>query len=354
MAIIERNGNFRVQVGKRINGKYTILFDATYDSEEEAIAVQGVKKLELKEGELGDYRSAKKMTLSDLLLRYKKEVVPHVTNYPNRENSKIEGLRKRKFAKITVAKLKPIHFSQYRDERRLEKGRGSGLIKKKTIKEELALIARVLNYAAAEWEVSLPAGNPVNIRTLLTLLPNDSIKRKPLPRDDNGKSFSFERELIKACAAYGDGELAMYLRFSIETSCRRGALVGLQWENISIDKRIAVVKQKGRSKDETYKVPLTRRAIATLNRLGVKKTGKVFSWTHPDSINMALNRACERAGIEKITPHQFRHEATTRAQAKRWTSAEVKALTGHKTTQMLDNYGHLGAEDILRLMEKIK
>jgi len=198
----------------------------------------------------------------------------------------------------------------------------------------------------------LPAGNPVNVRTLIKLLPNDSIKRKPLPRDENGKSFSSERDLIKACSAYGNGELALYLRFSIETSCRRSALVGLKWENISIDKRIAVVRQKGRLKDETYKVPLTRRAIATLNRLGVKKSGKVFTWTHPDSINTALNRACERAGIEKITPHQLRHEATTRAQARSWTSAEVKALTGHKTTQMLDHYGHLDAEDILRLMDK--
>jgi len=356
MAIENRNGSFRVRVGKRIAGKWTILYDGTFDTEAEAKAVEATKQLELKNGQLGDYRAAKQTTMSDILLRYKKEVVPYITNYPTRENSKIEGLRKRKVASIAVANLEPKHFAEYRDERRKETGRGGGTISKKTIKEELSLLARVLDHAAAEWGTTLPRGNPVSVRSLLKLIRDDAKKRQPLQRNDKGvSSVKAEFELIRACRAYSDGEVAHFVRLAIETACRRNELLTVEWKNIDVDKRIMTVRNKdpkNRADRATRKVPLSRRAIATLRRIGVKKTGNVFTYTHPDSVTIAMRRACLRAGILVVTPHQLRHEATTRAQAKGWTPAQVQALTGHATTQMLDNYGHMQAEDIINLLDK--
>ncbi|GAV19309.1 tyrosine recombinase XerS [Mariprofundus micogutta] len=355
--IEHRNGAYRVRITRRIAGKNTLLFSETFNTETEAKAVEAAKKLELKNGQLGDYRTAKQTTLSDILQRYSRDVVPHISRYPDRDISKINNLRKRSIASIAVAKIEPKHFAEFRDERRQEKGRGGGAtISKKTIKEELSLMHRVLEHASAEWGVTLPRGNPVNVRSLLKLVRDDAKKRQALKRSEKGtSSVKAEFELIRACRDYNDGELANFVRIAIETACRRNELVTLQWENVNINKRIMTVRNKdpmNRADRATRKVPLSRRVIATLRRIGVKKSGNVFTYTHPDTVTVAMRRACKKAGIEKVTPHQLRHEATTRAQAKGWTPAQVMVLTGHETTQMLDNYGHMQAEDIIHLLDK--
>lgn len=352
-----RSGSYRVKITKRISGKNTVLFSETFDSETEAKAMEAVKQLELKNGYLGDYKTAKLTTLSDVLLRYYQEVVPYISRYPEREESKIKNLCKRNLASLAIAKLEPKHFAEYRDERRQEKGRGRsvGTISKKTIKEELSLMRRVLEHASAEWGIFLPRGNPVNVRSLLKLVHNNSQKRQPLKRSKNGSSsIKAEFELMRACRAYHDGELENFARLAIETACRRNELVTLEWSNINIETRIAVVRNKdtkNRPDRITRKVPLSRRAVATLKRIGIKKSGRVFSYTHPDSVTVGMRRACKAAEIDIVTPHQLRHEATTRAQAKGWTPSQIKALTGHLTTQMLDNYGHMQAEDIINLLD---
>jgi len=352
MAITQRGNVYRVQVGKRISGKYTVLFSQTVDTYEDAAVIEAKAKRQLKQGDLGCYKATSQITLGDLLLRYKNEVVPEITQYPKREYSKIDALMRRKMAKVKVVRLKSSHFADYRDERRQEKGRGRDRISRKTIKEELSLMRRILEYAKSNWEIVLPDdGNPINVEMLLKTIRNDRKKRKPLPRNSKGKSFEFERKLIKACENYGDGELALFVRLAIETACRRSALIDLRWEKINVEQRFATVRKKGQEA-ETYNVPLSRRAIATLKRLGIKKRGKVFSWTHPDSVNNAIKRACKRAGLQHTTPHQFRHEGTTRAQAKGLTAAQTKAVTGHSTTQMLDNYGHLDAVDVVDFLDK--
>jgi len=352
MTVKARNGSWHVRITKRIDGKNTLLFSGTFDTQKEAKAIDASKRLELERGELGDYKEARKTTLGDVLKRYGKEVVPHKSSYTGKDNSKIKCLCERHIATIAIARLEAHHFAEYRDMRRKEKGRGRATISKKTIKEELGLMRRVLEYAAGEWQITLPRGNPVNVHSLLEVVRNDAKKRKALPRDDGGSSYAFERKYIKAFENYGDGELALFARFAIETACRRSAILALRWEDINFKARIVMMKQKSKNKDETYKVPLSHRAIATLKRLGVKKAGKVFTWTHRDSITSATKRASVRAGLPMLTPHQFRHEATTRALAKGWTPAQVRALTGHKTTQMLDNYDHLQAEDVLKLLDK--
>nr|EES53795.1 MAG: hypothetical protein UBAL3_48660008 [Leptospirillum ferrodiazotrophum] len=47
-----------------------------------------------------------------------------------------------------------------------------------------------------------------------------------------------------------------------------------------------------------------------------------------------------------LTFHDLRHEATSRLFEKGMNTAEVSAVTGHKTLQMLKRYTHLRAEDL--------
>ena len=67
----------------------------------------------------------------------------------------------------------------------------------------------------------------------------------------------------------------------------------------------------------------------------------------PDSISQAFERVCAATGIEGLTFHDLRHEATSRLFEKGLNPMQVAAITGHKTLQMLKRYTHLRAEDLV-------
>ncbi|WP_123102024.1 site-specific integrase [Acidithiobacillus sulfuriphilus] len=96
-------------------------------------------------------------------------------------------------------------------------------------------------------------------------------------------------------------------------------------------------------------VPLSSRAIATLEALPRNLDGRVFGTTY-EGIHQAFVRACRRAAIDGLTFHDLRHEATSRLFEKGFNPMEVSTITGHKTLQMLKRYTHLRAEDLAKRM----
>jgi len=56
------------------------------------------------------------------------------------------------------------------------------------------------------------------------------------------------------------------------------------------------------------------------------------------------------SGVEGLTFHDLRHEATSRLFEKGMNPMQVAAITGHKTLQMLKRYTHLRTEDLVEMM----
>ena len=65
-----------------------------------------------------------------------------------------------------------------------------------------------------------------------------------------------------------------------------------------------------------------------------------------EAVKLAYIRAVRRAGIENLTFHDLRHEATTRLFEKGLNIMEVASITGHKDLRMLRRYTHLRAENL--------
>ena len=187
-------------------------------------------------------------------------------------------------------------------------------------------------------------GNPVNVDIALIEIPDDKKIRLPFVRNEEGKSL--EKEWIEACRDYSDGTYADFVELAIYSACRRGELVDLTWQDIDIENRLMNVKNKDpQSKVLRRDVPISKTALAVLERIGIKKRGRVFTkYTRASS----LTRAAANIRMKKkyngkfdgISPHTFRHEAVTRELGKNLKPHTVQLLTGHKTTQMLDNYFH--------------
>ena len=124
---------------------------------------------------------------------------------------------------------------------------------------------------------------------------------------------------------------------------RRGELLGLERQHLKVNNRTVYLPMTKNGDSRT--VPLSTRAIATLNDLPVHISGKVFPLSET-ALRGLWGRASRRAGIKGLHFHDLRHEGTSRLFEKGLNIMEVSAITGHKDLKMLKRYTHLKAEDL--------
>ncbi|MGI0025670.1 MAG: tyrosine-type recombinase/integrase, partial [Nitrososphaera sp.] len=89
--------------------------------------------------------------------------------------------------------------------------------------------------------------------------------------------------------------------------------------------------------------------LEILDSLPFRDDGLIFG-VRPDSITHAFERAVRRAGINDITFHDTRHEATSQFFELGLGVQEVAAITGHDDWESLRRYTHPKAD---RIREKI-
>ena len=138
-----------------------------------------------------------------------------------------------------------------------------------------------------------------------------------------------EIRLLDAAKAYG-GEIGPIIPWAIETAMRRGEIADMRWEHLDRKARVLLIPE---TKNGTpRRVPLSSKALAVVEVLPRRIDGCVWS-IRADSISQAFERVCKAAGIEGLTFHDLRHEATSRLFEKGLNPMEVAAITGHKTLQ---------------------
>lgn len=137
---------------------------------------------------------------------------------------------------------------------------------------------------------------------------------------------------------------------SYETAMRRGEIVNIQRQHIEFHRRRLYVPM-AKNGYARY-VPLNDRAMTILeDRLSVivKSAIRLYP-VEPASLSKALRRSCERLGITGLSFHCFRHTAITKYARKGLSVAQLKVISGHRSTEMLERYTHLGVEDVVGLM----
>jgi integrase len=226
-----------------------------------------------------------------------------------------------------------------------------------TVKHELGLLQRALKMAVMEWGIALPGG-----------IPTAMVKKPALPAARDRRLVDDEEQrLLDACANAQTSWLLPVVIVAIETAMRAGEILetwkylndaegnkvktkvsnGLQWSDVDLKKRTAHLPKTKNGEART--VPLSSRAVATLEALPRNLDGRVFGVTY-EGIHQSYVRACRRAAIKDLRFHDLRHEATSRLFEKGLNPMQVAAITGHKTLQMLKRYTHLGAEDLAKLL----
>lgn len=263
--------------------------------------------------------------LSELLDRYVDEVAPSKKSEADiKVRAKLLGNH---LGHLVLAAITPLTIKEYRDYR-LESVKGD------TVRKELSLLGRVLKLAQQEWDIYLPRGNPVD---------SISLPQKGKGRDRRLQPGELEG-LLKAAKVYG-GFIADMICLALETGARRGELTNLQWSNINLVKRTAILSDTKNGDDR--EVPLSSKAVEIIKSQPRHITGFVFP-IRSDSVTKAFTRVCKLAEIEDLRFHDLRHEATSRFFEMGFETMEVSAITGHKDLAMLKRYTHLKAEDLAK------
>lgn len=266
-------------------------------------------------------------TFGDILHRYLAEVVPHKRGAAV-ESTRIRAFLKTPISKILIESLTQAHFAAWRDAR-LRSVSGS------TVNRDLTILAHVIRVARAEWDVRLPQNPLHNFR-----------KPRANPPRERRLAAVEEVALLKACEDTRNRHVVPVIILALETAMRMGEIVRLDWSRIDLAKRSAYLSETKTGVPRG--VPLSSRAVETLVSLGEKDRGKVFRRLTEDALRKAYARAVGRAGIENLTFHDLRHEATSRIVEKGLTMLEVAAITGHKDIRMLQRYTHLRTEDLAK------
>jgi len=326
MATFEKRGDSQWRAKVRKKGFPTI----TKTFANKAIAERWARYVEssMDKGITIDHREADQTTLSDLLDRYEREVLP---TKKSQTSVKFQiKIIKKMIGHHSLSRLNSSIIAKFRDNRAKD-------VTGETTRKDLLLIRRVIHAAIVDWGIQLPNGNPVAAIRLPT--PSKARERRLEPGE--------EEKLLKAANESG-GNLYNIIVLAIETAMRRGEIMNMKWCDINFDKNTLYIDET--KTDSPRTIPLSKKAIEVLNTKVRNIDG--FIWNmKPDSITQAFRRICKKVEIEGLRFHDLRHEATSRLFEKGFNIMEVSSITGHKDLKMLKRYTHLKAEDLVHRLQ---
>lgn len=334
MATIRKRGEYQWQAQIRHKGfpLQTKTFNYREDAEKWARAVER----EMDAGSFTSSNVAERTTLRELIEDFKTEFAP--MHYRQREDRK-EAWRfqlariEEALGDYSLASLDQRLVAGFRDQR-LKGSARRPAAGESTVRKELYMLSKVLGFAQTEKGITLPRGNPV-----------DKIRK---PRESKGRERRLSQEeweaLSKECRASRNPWLWPSVTLAVETAMRQGELLALEWKNIDLKRRLALlpITKNG----ETRVVPLSPAALKALKALPRSLSGRVIPVGRV-TLYSAFGAACQRAEIADMTFHDLRHEALSRlAERDDFSVLELAAISGHKTLQVLKRYTHLQAEKL--------
>lgn len=323
MGAIRKRGDYQWQA--QIRKKGYPAQSKTFETRKAAeMWVRAIER-EMDVGSFVSRNEAERTTICDLADKYRKGPMAGMRGF-RQEDSRLKAIEG-KFGKYHLSAVTPAMVAAWRDE--LAKVKAP-----QTVQHYLAVLGRLYKAASRDFGIPLPLGNPVQ-----------SIR---IPSVDNARERRFEGEEETLLMAALDMSRGKYLKdvvlLALETAMRRGEILNLQWKNVDLKRRTALLLETKNGNSRT--VPLSSRAVEILKGLTRNISGPVFA-TSETAITEGFQRAIQRAGIQDFRFHDLRHEATSRL-AEKLQMHELAKVTGHKSPRMLMRYYHPKAEDLAR------
>ena len=348
--------HYHVQVRLKGYPAQTASFDRKTDAKRWANQIESA----IRDGRHFKTAESKRHTLSDLVERYKRDILP--TKKPRTRAPQVGQLEwwEEQLGSYVLADISPAILAECRDKliRDPIKPRISDPKKAEvkryrtpaTVNRYLAVLSHAFSVAVREWE-------------WLDNNPASRVRRQTEPRGRVRFLSESERErLMEACKASNSPVLYLVVILALSTGMRQGEILGLSWRDVDLNQGRAVLHDT--KNGERRVVPITGLALDLLKshaKLRRLDTDRLFpSHKHPTKpidLRAPWEKALERAGIEDFRFHDLRHSAASYLAMNGASLAEIAEVLGHKTLQMVKRYAHLSeahtAGVVGRMNEKI-
>lgn len=245
----------------------------------------------------------------------------------------------------SLQRLKPYFGGrQIPDLRRVDLRRYINLrladgVKQSTVRRELRIFCAAINFVRLEYDrPDLP--NPVAALGLA---------------EEEGRVRWITREeaarLITVAGAHAKRpHLPCFIRLALNTGCRKGELLKLEWRRVDLERGLLFFEAKHVKSRRRQTVPLNQDAIVTFERMQ--------AWQHDNapgspwvfamesgrpitSFKTGWTSALKRAGIEDFRIHDLRHTFASWLVMQGEDLYVVKELLRHSSVTVTERYAHL-------------
>jgi integrase len=286
----------------------------------EAIRYAQELETQISKGMFVDFSEAMKITLADVLKRYRDEVCP-TRKWGRLEVYKINKLLKNEIVDYALARISSNMIVKFRNE--LAKTKSAS-----TVNKYLTFISVAYNTAKTEWDIECI--NPVS-----------KVKRMVEPEStDERITPEEEQRLIEASRKSKMYWLEAILIVAIESGMRRGELLKLKRSDVDYIKRTAILRET--KNGTTRKIGLSPRAVEQLKKLIPTIDGTYFP-TSPDQLKFYWLQINRWSGLKKNF-HLLRHEWASRMFERGWDISAVATQGGWKDWKVLRRYTALSPE----------
>jgi integrase len=164
--------------------------------------------------------------------------------------------------------------------------------------------------------------------------------------DDKGKlkQPGEERRLLDTAGPW----LQRLIIAALETCCRRGELLSLQWCDVTLTRNELKIRDENAKDEETRVLPISPRLLAVLTMIDKDPAGnphKPAAFVFGDKIGRQIKdpkkawlTACKLAGIRDLRFHDLRHEAASRLTEAGWPIHHVSEMLGHADLKTTSRY----------------
>ncbi len=313
-----RNRNGRWQARVRRKGQQPV--SKSFKNKEHAQRWARQVETEIDKGSFTNQILADKSLFKDVIARYIEEVT--LKSRSMREDTyRLKALARHPIANLRMTALTPMRVAEYRDKRLQVVSAG-------TVIRELSYFSSIINHARREWGI-----NMINPIPLVKKPASPQGRNRILTDDELSRLFDALKPKIKSSNHW----VLPLTKFALESAMRRGEILGLRWEHIDLQKRIAFIPLTKNGQSRT--VPLSSAAIQILQSLPRNLEGTVFPVTK-FTLSAAIERARLKAKLGDFHFHDLRHLAITRLAEKLPNLVELSAVSGHRSLTMLKRYYH--------------
>ena len=214
-----------------------------------------------------------------------------------------------------------------------------------TVVRYLASLSVVYTTAVNEWE----------------WVDHNPVKRVRRPREPMGRvrflSDAERSALLDACQRSANSLLYPIVVLALSTGARNNEIRSLTWSQVDLERRvIRLIETKNR---ERRALPITGLALNLMRELYANRrddTELVFprlDGRKPVFIENDWNNALAEARIENFRFHDLRHTAASYLAMNGATLAEIAAVLGHKTLQMVKRYAHMSEQHTMGVVDRM-